>query len=338
MIQERKLIPILLAVLLFLSTGFFPIEASYGETKSNAAIAGAVSSFLMNTTSNIGGLQMTGINMIPTGEKINWLTKHNVELQSPSNNNPVKVPIVTYHHIVTNVGLTNNIIITPEKFRSDMEAIKKAGFTTILFKDLVNYVEGKGQLPQKPVLITFDDGYYSNYEYAYPILKELDMKATISIIGWAVGETKHKVTGREIIPRFTWEEAKEMIDSGHIDIQNHTYDMHNPRDQYPYRRGVLQKEEESLEDYIEAFREDVMEFHHAIEENLGNDVFVFVYPHGEYNDLTEELLVQLGYRVTLTGEHGVNLITRDKNSLFKLKRINAGYKLPSEELVRRISR
>lgn len=247
----------------------------------------------------------------------------------------VKVPIVSYHNIDTNKDNLNEITIPPEKFKEDMLKIKEAGYNTIFFKDLLNYVNGISTLPEKPIIIIFDDGYLSNYEYAYPILKELEMKATISIIGWSVGRSKYIHIDKNINPHFTWEQAKEMYDSGYVDIQSHSYDMHGDNEEeYPYRKGVLQTRDESFTEYINFFKEDCIKQKQLIESNIGNEVFVFTYPYGYYNELTEKLLRDLGYKITVTVDNGTNQISKDKKSLFKLKRINAVLSITSEDLVK----
>ena len=65
----------------------------------------------------------------------------------------------------------------------DFQYLKEQGYTAVLPDDLIAYANGEGQLPPKPILITFDDGYYNNYSYAFPLLKKYDMKAVISIVG-----------------------------------------------------------------------------------------------------------------------------------------------------------
>ncbi|GED56884.1 polysaccharide deacetylase family protein [Brevibacillus formosus] len=247
-----------------------------------------------------------------------------------------KIPIITYHHIVTDSKLENASTITLVKFRNDMLELKRNGYQTIFIKDMVDYVESRNELPEKPVAVTFDDGYLSNYQYAYPILKELGMKATVSIIGWSVGKNKYKNTEKSIIPHFSWEQAREMYQSGVFDIQNHTYDLHNTNEkEYPYRRGVLQKTDERSGTYYREFVEDIRKNQYLIENNVGNKVVCFTYPMGEYSFLSEQFLAELGYKVTLSTKKGVNTIKKGQpQTLYAMKRINAGPDLTSKDLVR----
>lgn len=250
----------------------------------------------------------------------------------------VNIPILVYHHIDDDPYEPNSLITPPAKFRSDMEAVKAAGFNAVLISDLIDYVDGKKELPDNPVAITFDDGYLSNYEYGYPVLKELGLNATISIIGWSTGRNEHRITGKQFYPHFTWEQAKEMQDSGIIDIQNHSYDMHESNPDDPsVRSGVLQMEGESNGDYAKALHSDIGGMADSIEQHLGNTVNIFTYPFGFYSHLSEQILKDMGYRSTLSTKSGINQITKgDPDSLFALKRINGGPEVPSETLVARL--
>lgn len=248
------------------------------------------------------------------------------------------VPILVYHHIDDDPFEPNSLITPPAKFRSDMEAVKAAGFQTVSLQQLIAYVDGDGVLPDNPLVITFDDGYLSNYEYGYPVLKELGLNATISVIGWSVGRDEHRIPGKQFYPHFTWEEAREMQESGVIDIQNHSFDMHESVPDDPdVRSGVLPKEGESSGAYAEAIIDDLQFLKGEIETRTGGTVNVFTYPFGYYAHLTEQLLKDLGYRTTLTTKSGINVIVKgDPDSLFALKRINGSPEVPSDVLVQRL--
>lgn len=158
--------------------------------------------------------------------------------------NEVDVPIIMYHHIVDAEEPLNDFTVSSTKFDSDMNALKENGYTAISYEELYDFVYNNGELPDKPIIITFDDGYESNYKYAYPTLKNLNMKATISIIVSMVGKDTYK--GRQAFKHFSYDDAKEMYDSGLIDIQTHTYSLHD----LSTRIGVKRNKNEDEFEYI----------------------------------------------------------------------------------------
>ncbi len=245
----------------------------------------------------------------------------------------IRIPILMYHHISEDPLEWNSSIISPDKFREDMLYLKALGYNTIHFKDYIDFIENGKELIDNPILITFDDGYLSNYQYAYPILKELDMKATISIVGWSVGRKYHKDGSTPIYEHFTWEQAKEMYNSGTIDIQHHTYDLHNEGDVLHYGKGVSRKENENEEDYIKRFTNDTVKLKKLIEQNIGNEAILYVYPYGMYNETTEKIIKELGFKVSVTTKMGITPIS---DELYLLNRINMPSDVSSPELMKKI--
>ena len=71
----------------------------------------------------------------------------------------VELPIVMYHHVLKETGRLNQFTISPDEFRMDMQYLKDCGYSPIVIQDLINYVQDGAPLPEKPVMITFDDGY-----------------------------------------------------------------------------------------------------------------------------------------------------------------------------------
>lgn len=228
-----------------------------------------------------------------------------------------KIPVLMYHHISENEQDWSNATISPEKFKEDMLYIKTLGFETILSEDLVNFKEKGTPLPTKPIMITFDDGYRSNYTYAFPILKELNMKATINVIVSTVGRDT-SLEGTPITPHFSWVEAKEMMDSDLIDIGHHTYDLHLPGNG-KYGKGVAMLKDESMESYIARLKTDLLLGEREIVEHLGKKPIVFAYPYGVFTEASEDVLKELGYNVTLTVQNGASTIGEN---FYLLKRIN----------------
>ena len=268
-------------------------------------------------------------------DKLNFRRLNNENEHSKADNVSLdsKIPVLMYHHISSDPEAWNDIIISPEKFKEDMLYLKALGYNTIHFKDYFNAVENGTNLPENPIIITFDDGYRSNYVFAYPVLKELNMKATIFIIGWSVGGQYDGYDRKPFIPHFTWEEGKEMYDSGVIDIQNHSYDLHNFGDNITQGKGVSRLEEENIADYVSRFFEDTNKLTNLIEEKIGNDVIVFSYPYGIYNELSEIILEDMGFKASLSVHDGI----RDfKNGHYLLERINMPNRIPSSKLMKKI--
>ena len=95
----------------------------------------------------------------------------------------VSLPILMYHSMLPASVLRGTYIVSPALFEQDLQYLKKEGYTTVVMQDLINYVNGRGSLPTKPIMLTFDDGYYNNYQYAFPLLKKYNMKMVFSPIG-----------------------------------------------------------------------------------------------------------------------------------------------------------
>ena len=104
----------------------------------------------------------------------------------------IKIPILLYHNFVTTVPESDpdnfNYINTPQNFEENVKTLIENGYTIMSMKELALANSGKMELPDKPILITFDDGYYSNYEYIYPILQKYQVKASIFIVTDKIGQ------------------------------------------------------------------------------------------------------------------------------------------------------
>lgn len=243
------------------------------------------------------------------------------------------VPILMYHHLDNEV--TNDSVMTPMRFEDHMIALKDAGFSSITLQQLADYVERGLELPEKPVLITFDDGYCSNYELAYPILEKYNMNGLINVIGVSVGKDTYKDTNKPMTPHFSYEEAREMVASGVIEIQSHGYDMHNSKElDADYRQGVLKKAGETDMEYIEAFCNDFKQAEKDILDNIGTQVIAYAYPNGYYSTLSEVLLSKTNVKITMTIEKGMNTVIKGlPQSLRAMKRYGVHEGMSGEALV-----
>ncbi len=227
----------------------------------------------------------------------------------------VKVPILLYHNFVTTVPETDpdnfNYINTPESFEENIKTFIENGYTIISMKELAFAESGKTKLPDKPMVITFDDGYYSNYEYIYPILKQYQVKASIFIVTDKIGQ---EIDG---IKYLGWEECLEMQNSGLVEIGSHSK-KHVFYDKRPVRE----------------LRDDVKASYEEIEKHLGKqDLKIFAYPFGAYTTETVRTLKNNGidFQIYDIGMNHFNNL--DKNAI---KRINIPCEMTGKEIIEEI--
>ncbi len=223
-----------------------------------------------------------------------------------------QVPILMYHNLAEEGD--GGDTMSAANFEAQIRALAENGYTAVTFDDLMAYVYEGADLPEKPVVITFDDGYLSNYELAWPILEQYGMKATIFAIGVSVGKDTYKDTGNAMTPHFSYEQAAEMAASGTISVQSHTYDMHQwapfEDGDGPFRETILPLPGESEEDYVAALTADFTRSRSELEAATGQPVNVLAYPSGAYSTLTQATLTELGVRVTLSTNPGINTVVR----------------------------
>lgn len=224
----------------------------------------------------------------------------------------VKVPVLLYHNFVTAVPEVDpdnfNYINTPQSFEENIKTLIENGYTIISMQDLADSDQGKKELPSKPIIITFDDGYYSNYEYIYPILKKYNVKASIFIITDKVGK---EIDG---IKYLGWEECLEMQNSGLVEIFSHSK-KHVFYNKLPVRE----------------LRDDVIESYELIEEHLGKqDLKVFAYPYGAYTEETVRTLKNNGIDFQVYDIGINNFKNLDRNFI---KRINIPCEMTGKEII-----
>lgn len=199
-------------------------------------------------------------------------------------------------------------INTPQSFEENIKTIIENGYTIISMTELDKIIDGKMNIPEKPILITFDDGYYSNYEYIYPILKKYNVKVSIFIVTDKIGK---EVDG---VKYLGWEECLEMQNSGLVEIYSHSK-RHIFYDKFPTRE----------------IRDDVLESYKIIEENLGKkDLKVFAYPYGAYTNDTVRTLKNNGIDFQIY-DVGMNYFKNfNKNYI---KRINIPCEMTGKEII-----
>ena len=204
-------------------------------------------------------------------------------------NENVGVPVLYYHSV--DPSEANEVIISPEKLREELTFIKDSGYTTLTMSELNDYILNNAPIPEKRIVITFDDGYADNYANAFPILKELDMKATIFVISNFTDKDGYYMTSQQI---------KEMSDYG-IDIQSHTA-SHAHLNQLTYEEQLneLKTSKEKLESITE------------------KPVISIAYPFGDYDDNTILASKEAGYSLSFNTNRGLSDRTDNPLSLNRI--------------------
>ena len=244
----------------------------------------------------------------------------------------IKLPIIMYHHIATSQRRLNAYVITPEQFENDLKYIKEKGYTTINMTQLINHCLKGEALPEKPIMITFDDGYESTYAYAFPLLKQYDMCAVVSVVG-SYADLYTQFEDHHLgYSHMNWAQIQEMSKTKYIEIQNHSYNMHK---QSGDRIATKRKYGESEEEYRKALNDDIGKMQQLIYDNLGFMPNTFTYPFGNNSDLSKKILKGMGFTAALTCESRVNIIN-ENTDLMKLGRFNRPYGKTSEQYFRNI--
>lgn len=227
----------------------------------------------------------------------------------------IELPVLMYHNVSNNPNLLGKYTISEKEFEEDIIYLKKQGYTTVVVEDLIAYEFNDINLPEKPIMLTFDDGYFNMYRYVLPILEKYECKAVVSIIGEYV-EKSSKSNHQD--PYLNWSQVNELIKSGHVEIQNHTYSMHTLEN----RQGCRIMIGESYEEYEKAILNDVGKLQQLIKEKTGYTSRTFTYPFGFSCTECNKILKDMGFLSTITCNVGINSLYGNTDELYELKRVN----------------
>lgn len=249
------------------------------------------------------------------------------------------VAILMYHAFTEDEADAGSLYTLASEFARQLSALRDAGYTSVGYADLIEFVNGKGELPEKPLLISIDDGYQNNLDLAAPLLEKYGFCANIAVIGVSIGRTTYKDTDIPITPHFSLEDARPWVARGVLTVTPHSYDMHQVTavDGAGCRRGVLQMPGEAEPDYIAALTQDYTRAQEQLAGLPGKALPVFTYPNGAYSELSERVLQALGVQVTVTTEGGANrLVKGEPETLRLLHRIHVWRGTKPDMLLSRI--
>ncbi|MEG1887555.1 MAG: polysaccharide deacetylase family protein [Oscillospiraceae bacterium] len=256
-----------------------------------------------------------------------------VHAETHTSSDVFSFPIIMYHHICNDKKRLNDYCITPETFQSDIEYLSNMGYETITVRDLLSYENGESELPEKCVMLTFDDGHESFLKYAYPVLKKYNMTAVMAIVG-AFADQFSKIDDHNTDYSYlTWAQIKMLQESGIVEFSNHTYNMH--KNAKNTRKGCAIMKNEGVEKYKQTLRQDLNQVQSEFEERTGKSPVCFTYPYGKMCKPANEVIKEMGFRVVFNCNE-VNVIPKSREDwLMNLSRYNRPNGKTSEEFFRK---
>ena len=243
----------------------------------------------------------------------------------------VFLPVIMYHSVFD--GTPQDYIITPEQAESDLQWLSSHGYETVSAGQLCDYTNGIGELPEKPVMITLDDGYYNNLSVYLPLLEKYDMCAVVSVVGSYTDNAAPVDPHVDAYSYLTWQDIRRLSESGRVEIGCHTYDMHSLNNG---RCGCKKNAGESIEDYCRIFSEDTGLLRTELSVNCGIMPAVFAYPFGAVCRESLPVLRDSGIKMTLTCYERPNYIKRDPECLYGIFRYNRSGLVSTEDFMQRI--
>lgn len=245
----------------------------------------------------------------------------------------VTLPIIMYHHICPDTKRCGEYTVSPKTLESDLVYLRDHGYQTISIQQLIAYANGEATLPEKPIMITFDDGQESFLAYGLPLFEKYDMHAVLAIIG-SVADSYTKTEDHHLrYSYFSWPALAELNASPYVELAVHTYDMHNLQK----RKGCKINPSESYEEYCTKFNQDLGIVESRFRAYIGEMPTAFAYPFGYLCGEAKELLCARGYNVLFTCTNRVNHLHGDPRELLELGRFNRPNGMSSAQFFQRLA-
>ncbi|UBF26845.1 polysaccharide deacetylase family protein [Kovacikia minuta CCNUW1] len=206
-----------------------------------------------------------------------------------------RVPVMMYHDIRPDKQVFFDV--TPEEFEHHLKLIQQKGLTPITMDQLVIHLRTGLPLPEKPILLTFDDGYEGHYTYAYPLLKKYGYPAVFSIYTDKI----EKQLGRKPV---TWEQLKEMVADPLVTIASHSVT----------HRVMTTLSEPEIQTEVQKSKQ-------ILEAKLGIPIHYFTYPEGNYNAQIAKSVQDAGYAAALTMNDADERLAGQSESLMAIGRL-----------------
>lgn len=258
---------------------------------------------------------------------------HDIHAVPVSGDDGKELLIIMYHSVLKDTARTGKYVVTPDNVTNDINYLKDNGYTFVSAQEVIDYAESNTALPEKPVMLTFDDGNYNFYGYVVPILEQTGTNAVVSVVGSYTDEFSESNIKNMSYGYMRWSEVYDMFLSNRVEVGNHSYEFHSTD---KGRNGSKKKNDESMSEYKRIFVADTEKAQNRFMTKTGFTPVIYTYPFGAYTEETADWLREMGFKMSLGCTEGVNRITHDSNSLFFLKRYNRPGGISSEQFFRNV--
>ncbi|GAB4271377.1 MAG: hypothetical protein Kow0029_08990 [Candidatus Rifleibacteriota bacterium] len=233
------------------------------------------------------------------------------------------LPVLVYHHIQKNV--TSDVSCTPEDFKQQMKAILAAGYTPLNLSQTRRFLAGAlEETIEKPVLITFDDGYESLYYYALSVSRELKIPMTVFVITSRIGRRM------QFSQYLSEHQIMEMGASGFWEFGSHSHDLHTDIIRIFNAFGSVKKNP-----VISLMRRDLVMSATRLESLLNKKITALAWPYGKFNCATTAVARNAGYKLHFTSCYGLNEAGANP---FAIKRIPVSSRDTPLSVIKKISK
>lgn len=246
-----------------------------------------------------------------------------------------RLPVLMYHHILETSSKWGDYVISPAQLEEDLQYIKACGYQTVTTAELLKFVSDGTPLPKKPIMITFDDAFESVYKYAFPLLKKYEMTAIVAVLGKHTDLFSDEKEPKHInYSHLSWNELREMQQSGFVEVGNHSYDMHESVK--GGRIGIRIKPGEDKTTYEQALYKDIGGLNEQIEKEIGIKPTAFAFPFGALCKESGNVLNSLGFKVLFTCNEKVPEVKKGETLPLTLGRFNRAHKYSTEEMFEKL--
>jgi peptidoglycan/xylan/chitin deacetylase (PgdA/CDA1 family)/glycosyltransferase involved in cell wall biosynthesis len=201
---------------------------------------------------------------------------------------PPNIPVLMYHRVVeaSPAGSRHGIWVGAREFDSQLRSLKARNYTPITFRQYRAFLRDGRPLPQKPILLTFDDGYEDNYTVAFPLLQRYGFPAVVFLVADFSRRTNFWDPDEPSAPLLAADQIREMDRAG-IEFGSHTVS-------HPHLTRIGRRQ----------VQEELRRSKACVEELIGRPVYSLCYPYGDLNGSVKEDLFATGYEFGVAGDSG----------------------------------